>query len=316
MTYASGGLIAASDYNTLRSNGTNIYDHFSTGTGRYGLGQTSPSLTAVSAGDTITAAQWTNLISAINKTLVHQGDTAFSPASVATGDIVTYYSTLTAKSALAYTNSGSTTGLAKSDAAAVSSSRGPLNDWGTGAGNDTLTFTQTVTFQNGNSARYFFNGGGLIKLSFARTGTAAHTRDTEFSTLCTDCGVVTIGYRNTTKVGGGGATPTILLNATNGGYWNLTGTPVTHFKQLDNVGNYSASYIQVDCHWTGTAQNGGSPVLNITTTMFSTQTGGTLSITGTTTNSIVVSSPATTQIANKWSDVTAIVVTNNTPAAT
>lgn len=300
MTYASGGIIAAADYNTLRSNGSNIYDHFSTGTGQRGLGQTSPSLTTVSAGTTITATQWTNLITAINKTLVHQGDAAFSPASVAAGGIITYYSTLTAKSALAYTNAGTTAGLARSDATVVNTDRGPGNDWGTVAGNDTLTFSNTVTFADGNSARYFFNGGGLIKLTFSRTGAAAHTRDTEFSTLCTDCGTVTFGYRNTTKVGGGGATPTVLLNANNGGYWSGTGSPVIHFHQLDNVGNYSASYIKVSYHWTGTAQNGGSPVLNLTTEMFCTLVGATNSITGTTRVGIVVSSPSTAQIANTW----------------
>lgn len=310
MTYASGGIIAASDYNTLRSNGSNVMDHFSTGTGDHGMGQTSPSVPTVSSGDTITAAQWNNLISAINKTLVHQGDAAFSPSSVATGNVIAYYSTLSASSALAYSNAGTPNGLAKSDQAAVSSSRGPGNDWGTGTGNDLLTFTQTVTFDSGNHARYFFNSGGLIKLTFARTGTAAHQRDTEFSQLCTDCGTVVIGYKNTTKSGGGGATPSTLLNANNGGYWAGTGTPVTHFKQFDNVAYYSASYIQVDYHWTGTVQNGGYPVLNITTLMYSDLAGATDSITGTTTNSIVVSKPATSQIADVWGTIT---VSNNAP---
>jgi hypothetical protein len=298
MTYASGGIIAAADFNDLRSNGSRIIDHFSTGSTRWGLGQSSPSVTSVSSGSTITATQWTNLITAINKVLVHQGDAAFSPASVATGGIITYYSTLAAKSSLAYTNAGTTAGLARSDATVVNTDY--ASTWGQNAGNDTLTFSNTVTFADGNSARYFFNGGGLIKMTFSRNGAAAHTRDTEFSTLCTDCGTVTLGYRNTTKVGGGGATPSTLLNTDNGGYWAGTGSPVVHFQQLDNVGNYSASYIKVSYHWTGIAQNGGSPVLNLTTEMFSTLVGETDSITGTTRVGIVVTSPSTAQIANTW----------------
>ena len=67
MTYSSGGLIQASDYNTIAwgtsSGGTytsspsNLAYVWGTGSGRYGYGQSTSGFTALSAGTTVTATQ-------------------------------------------------------------------------------------------------------------------------------------------------------------------------------------------------------------------------------------------------------------------
>ena len=296
MTYASTGTISATDYNTLATNGTNIGDHWGVGTASAGLGQSTSAIAAVAASNSVTATQWTGLIQTINSCLNHEGQTAITPTSVTAGNTATYYATITTGSALAYTQRG-TTGVALTAGTATNTAF--ASAWGT-TGSRSLVFTQTATFASADAARYFFNAGGNIQLTFTRTGGSATTRNTEWAQLCTDCGTIKFGYKNTTKTGGAG-TPTTLLNANNGGYWAGTGAYVVHFKQLDNVANYSTNYIQVEYYWSGTTSNGGYPVLNLKTTWVnvwvnSWQDG----VDGTATTSILANSPATTYLTNSW----------------
>lgn len=294
MTYASGGLIQATDYNTLA---TQVSSQLGVGTGKNGLGQSVTSIAAVTAGvNTITAVQWTGLIQSTNNILLHEGQAAITPASVAAGDIITYYAAITTGGVTAYNNSGSTS-LALSDGAANTTSYATA--WGT-TGSRSLVFTQSITFASGDAARYFFNAGGRIKLSCSRSGGSATVRNTDFTALATSIGSIQLGYNNTTKVGGSGTTTT-LLNANNGGYWAGTGAYVTHFKQFDASAGYTTDFIQVEYYWSGTATNGGYPVLNIKTTWSNSHVQAYQdSVDGTCSTSLVVSSPATTYLANTW----------------
>ena len=295
MTYASAGLISATDYNTLASNGSNIGDHWGTGTSSAGLGQSTSAIASVAAGNTVTATQWTGLIQTINNCLAHEGQAAITPSSVTAGNAITYYASIATGSALAYTNRG-TTGLALT--AGTTNTTSYASSWGT-TGSQSLVFTQSVTFSSGDAARYFFNAGGNIALSFARSGGTASTRNTDWTALATACGTVKFGYKNTTKTGGSGST-TVLLNANNGGYWAGTGTYVEHFKQFESAYNYTLNYITISYYWSGTAANGGSPVLNIKTSWFDVDPGGTDFVDGTSSTSLVVNAPATTYLSNTW----------------
>ena len=301
MTYASGGLIQATDYNTLAWTNPAIGGQFGVGTGNHGIGQSTAGITlpsnGVTIGGVVTAVQWNALISAINSCLRHEGQAPITPASVVSGNLVTYYNSIATGSATAYNNSGNT-GLSLSDGVANTSTYN--STWGI-SGSRSLVFTRTVTFASGDAARYFFNAGGKIKVSFAKSGGSATTRNSEWATLASNCGVINFGYANTTKVGGGGATPTTLRNANNGGYWAGTGAYVEHFRQLDNVGTYSNNYIKIEYFWSGTAANGGYPVLNIKTTWVNAWTNSWQdSVDGSTSTSLVISSPATTYITNTW----------------
>ena len=85
MTYSSGGLIQATDYNNLTWGGatTGVYTTASNnlavvwghGTGLYGYGQDVSAISTVAAADTVTAAQWSGFVYHLNKTLNHQGQT-------------------------------------------------------------------------------------------------------------------------------------------------------------------------------------------------------------------------------------------------
>lgn len=301
MTYSSGGLIQASDYNTLAWGSTgggtyvdsdNLAVVWGTGTGRYGYGQSTSSFTQVAATNTVTATQWTGLLGQMTAAKNHNGASFGTMASsVTTGTVVSYISTvssnLTALRAAVGTSSG-----ALSDSAATNKT--------TASGWNTATHTHTVTFSSADAARYFFNAGGTIKITPSIPNSGA-TRELEWYDLCTKVGTVTFGYRNTTKSGAG--TATTLLNSNNGGYWNLTGSAVTHFLMYADTAPYTTNYIQIQVSWSGTSANGGYPVLTFTTYWNDAQDNAlevNQYVDNIATTSLVVSSPPTTYLSNTW----------------
>jgi hypothetical protein len=118
-----------------------------------------------------------------------------------------------------------------------------------------ITFTNTVTFASAAAARYFFNGGGRIKLDVSKTATGA-LGDPEWNDLAnTLCGdifftgaaaaktIALTSYTGTTKIGGTG-TPNTLSTAT--GFYALTpGAAATIiYKQFADTAPYTANFIQ------------------------------------------------------------------------
>ena len=108
----------------------------------------------------------------------------------------------------------------------------------TWASNITATFT--ASFANGDAARYFFNSGGQLKLSFSHpTGTAINN---SLNALASAIGTVvvsapssgtitvaTVSYNGVTKIGGSGTVNSISSTS---GYWGLTTSNTTIFSQL------------------------------------------------------------------------------------
>ena len=90
MTYSSGNTIQATDFNTLAAS---LRSQLGVGTGSHGLGQDVSSVADIAASSTVTATQWTNLISKTNAVLAHEGQTAISPSSVTAGNAITAYAT-------------------------------------------------------------------------------------------------------------------------------------------------------------------------------------------------------------------------------
>lgn len=299
MTYSSGGLIQASDYNTLAwgstSGGTyvdsnNLAVVWGVGTGRFGYGQGTSSFAQVAATNTVTATQWTGLLGQMTAAKNHNGATfATMEASVTAGTVISYISTVAANLAALRGQVGTSAGALVNSAATTYA--GPAT-WQT-----STTCTHTVTFASANAARYFFNAGGQLKLSFSvPTGNA---RANEWNDLAIRAGTVAIGYRNTTETGTG--TPATLLNANNGGYWNLTTADVVHFKMFADTAPYTTNYIQVSARWSGTADNGGYPVLTITTVYADAHDNVfQQSVDAAASTSLVVASPPTTYLSNTW----------------
>ena len=257
MAYTAGDTILDSHYNGFV---TSVNAIWGTGTGVRGLGQ-STVLSAVSAGNTVTASQWATLLTRLKSISSHQGNngniTIDSVTNPSATDSIAIVANLATDIGTLDTSAAAGTNAAGfgSAIAATSTSSGTFTN--------TITHTQTFTFASVDEMRYYFNSGGKIELSWGLAGgttsmgptdpasspatpsPVAIFQDTKYQnwvTLASDCGTYTLFGRTSGKVGGGGSTPV----QTTTGFDGLTGTPTSIFKQLENTGPYTANYIQVN----------------------------------------------------------------------
>ena len=88
MTYSSGGLIQATDYNGFVSTtaGANLNDIWSTGSGDKGWGQTV--VPTVSAAGTVTATQWASLVNDIATAGTQTNTTVTARSAPTTGQTI------------------------------------------------------------------------------------------------------------------------------------------------------------------------------------------------------------------------------------
>ena len=251
MTYSSGSLIVATDYNGFANDtaGANINSIWATGTTDAGYGQSA--LATVAATNTITATQWASLVNTISSIASHQGTTITARTAPTAGNIISILAALNTDLTNCTTNRGNAiangtqyTGWTGTNSVTAGKSGA---SWA-------MTFTNTVTFASANAARYFFNAGGRIKIDVAKSSTG-NTGDPEWNDLATTlCGDIYItggtatqtiagaSYTGTTKTGGTG-TPTTLATTT--GWYDLTaGAAATIvYKQFADTAPYTANYI-------------------------------------------------------------------------
>jgi hypothetical protein len=305
MAYSQGGLIAATDYNNF-INGTNqLNTVWSTGSGDAGYGQTA--IPAVSATNTVTAAQWATLINSLNSTLVHQQNSGSGIVATTAGSRINYLSTLASSVNTAYTNrlnkfSNGTTTPSTVFTAAIT------------AGNDatygeSTAATRNITFSSGDAARYFFNAGGYFNFVItgvtnndgtARSADAASVIGTYLG------GVSAFGAKaNGGRTGSGGSAPT---NNTGFGYYNLTTTWQGTHRVNTTSGTYGNDYTAVYFKSNGSNVAGhgdtGSQI-NIALNYQSAHSVGfndTLNVT--VSHRIDVVYPETTNLSNSWGTVT------------
>ena len=259
MTYSSGGLIQATDYNGFVSTtvGANVNATWSTGTTSAGYGQTA--ISTVSAAGTVTATQWATLVNTITSMAAHNGTTITSRVAPTTGSTIAILAALNTDITNCYNNRGN----AVASGSQFTGWTGTNSKTGTTSGATwTITFTNTVTFASADAARYFFNAGGLVKIDVSKTSVGAFG-DPEWNdlanTLCGDIWVsggafnqtiVGTVYTGTTKVGGTG-TPNILTTGT--GWFDLTTTPTIVYKQFADTAPYTNNFIQHSLSATATA---------------------------------------------------------------
>ena len=299
MSYTVGGLIEATDYNGFVNTGANnINKVWSTGTGDSGWGQTA--ISTVSVGGTVTATQWATLVANLATSGQQTNSTLTSRSQPVAGNIIAILANVSADI--------DTVTLNRGNAAAVGTEYGTFTGsvskttaTGSGTAAWTITFTQTVTFADANSARYFFNAGGRIKLQYGKSSTGTDT-DPDWNTFAGLCGSINFtgrvnsaaqtiagtSYTGTTRIGGTGGTQTTLATTT--GFYSLTpgAAATTLFRLTNNVSPYTGEYIQ-----TTVALNAGSTVLTFVTTWVSDGSSGagtSANITGGT----ATSSPSTT----------------------
>lgn len=304
MTYSAGSVILATDYNTFVGSVNNVWND--SGSGNSGYGQTA--VATVAATNTVTATQWSTLLSRISSAASHQGTTITGITSPVTGDTISAYAALS-------TNITSITN-ARYNCSAVGTS---ITTGGAGsyavAWTNSLTFTHTITFASANQARYFFNTGGRIAIVYARSGGTATPAGTALGSLLTACGTLnwTCGgvtqtiagasYTGTTKVGGSGS-PTI---STGTGYYQLTAINQQVFQQTTtSYYGYEGDNLTVNIRGSTAAP---APVIYVVSAINRTGTvsGGTVDGTWTATMSLIPSE--TTYISNTWGTPTMSVAT-------
>ena len=264
MTYSSGGLIQATDYNGFASttSGANINAVWGTATSAGGYGQGN--IATVSGGGTVSATQWATLNNTITSVANHQGTTITSRSNPTAGQTITTLSNINTDITTLNTNQNNAYAVG-SQYTGWTGTTAKTGSTGSGSSSWTITFTHTVTFANTTALYSFFNAGGYIQFQFGKTstGTVADTEWNNFIGNGTSNGVVSrivqtgaaasktiaaVSYTGTTKFSGSG-TPTTLATST--GVYALTGTPATIYKQFDSGTAYSSNYVQINASISG-----------------------------------------------------------------
>jgi hypothetical protein len=287
MTYVSGGLIQATDYNGFANNtaGANVNSIWGAGTGDAGYGQSTTLATVAAGTDNVTAVQWSNLNNRISSIASHQNTAITSRTNPVVGDTIGILSALNTD----LTNITNNRGNAAASGTTSSTWTGTTSkNTGTGSGTSawTITFTHVVSFADANSARYFWNAGGLVRLDMSKTNNVTDA-DPEWNSspgigLINRIGVLyfsgrvnnanqTIGgniYTGLTRVGGTG-TP-LPFNNTIGWYQLASGAaPTVMFQLNDTVAGYTGNYVRVTA-----AVNAGRTALTLVTTWVSVGSSG------------------------------------------
>lgn len=308
MTYAQYGTIQATDFNTLVGGNPvttsgKLNTVWATGGTNAGYGQTAEANVAV--GDTVTASSWANLVNKTANAASHQGTSITSVSAPVSGGTITYLSAIPTNLTTIY---GSRLNAA-SQGATTANTATYNSTWSAG-----LTFTHTVTFANGDAARYFFNSGGQLKVTCSHpSGTGINLL---FNNLASNVGTVTmssptsgsvtiggVSYNGITKVGGGGNAPTV---STNSGYYAMTTSNANVFTQLASTGpsGYLSTFIRVIAKSNGTQGSNGDAGSVITLyTIWDEVPDGLTVGTGSATT-VTVAAPETTYLANSWGTVT------------
>jgi hypothetical protein len=259
MTYSSGGLIQAADYNGFVANNVNANVNGIWGAGATDKGYGQTALSTVSAAGTITATQWASLVNTISSMASHQGTSITARTAPTAGNTITILSNLNTDLTNLTTNRGN---AAASGAQFTGWTGTSSKTSATGSGSSawTITFTHTITWASAAAARYFFNAGGRIKWETSKTAdtTAADTEWNDLAnTLVGDIyitggtGTQTIAgtaYTGTTKIGGTGS-PNTLLTTT--GWYDLTTGDTIIYKQFADTAPYTGQFIQISAKTAG-----------------------------------------------------------------
>jgi len=228
MAYATGDTILDTHYNDFA---TSVNALWGTGTGDRGYGETT-TVSTVSDGTTITAAQWTTLLARITSMANHQGSSITSITSPSTGDVIAAYTALSTNISTIDTNR-----LTPAARQAVANTNRDNTNTFTG----TLTFTHKWAWASTNQARYFFNAGGRLSISGSQSGHGSDSKGNEWANLLTAAGTYYVNAQTSGKSGGSGSPST---NETDKGYHDLTATYSTVFQQYEDTGPYTANYVQ------------------------------------------------------------------------
>lgn len=303
MAYSVGSVITATDYNSFA---TSVNTLWGTGSGQSGYGQ-STTLPTVTASVTIASTEWSSAVARVNSLRFHQSGVGYTPTdgSPTSGGLIKHLSdfnstlTTTQNNKLLAATNGTDT---------VATNYDNATGWTTSATRET-----SITFTSGNAARYFFNAGGKILVSYSLISPGT-TKATNWQTLCSQVGTLIFGSSTLTRSGNSGAAPTINLSTS--GYWNLTTSYADWFRQFNNSGaaDYNNNYITFSVKSNG-VQGANGDVGSVVTikTVFTDAAADSFddTVSGTLRMSVAIRPPESTYLTtNSWGTPTLAQVTN------
>lgn len=308
MTYAQYGLIQATDYNNFTGTSSSTTANqlnavLGVGNGNLGYGQTT--ISQVSAGNVVSASNWISLVNSYTNIGNHQSTAITAVTTPSSGSLITALEAVSTNLTSIYNNRLN----AASQGGTTSSTVTNNTSWASA-----ITFTHTITFASADSARYFFNAGGQIALTFGHpNGSGINAL---WNTLCAACGTIVLSsvnsgsvsiagtsYNGITKIGGSG-TATVL--SSNTGYFGLTTSFVQVFKQLASSGlsKYLSSFISVEVKSNGSNLGGNGDkgsVITISVVFDEVPDGGSYVISSSgTTSTVTIRPPSTTYLSSTW----------------
>jgi hypothetical protein len=317
MAYSSGGLIQATDYNSLTWGGTqgtytaspnNLAYVLGVGNGQFGYGQSVSSINTVSAAATITAVQWSGLLTGLNACLGHQSGAGaqITGPTITSGGLITYQANISTAATTINTNKALFTAQGTTTTGATWS---PSFTVATTTLAQTWTFTRTITFASADQARYFFNAGGQLNfVTISVTNNDATARSGDWVTLIGTNLVNISAIRGSTNGGRSGTGGTLNTNNTTLGYWTSTTTAANIVSITSTTASYTTDYISAAIRHSATAgtngDNGTTVYLDFTVYSAVRSAAFNESIGVTWNHRIDVVYPETTYLTNSWGTVT------------
>jgi hypothetical protein len=242
MTYSAGNTILAADLNSFISDvedifGDNNSASVAAGALIFGYGETMLQAD-VSASNTITAAQWNNLWMMVHRCAGHQGSTVSIGGSVSAGpwsagDAIAIDANIAADIATIRTN--------KLNFSAGNMTTANCNaKSGTASWSASTVHSFTQTFASYDAARHFHNQGGAMLFTASQSG-GSGTQSSDWATLLSGIGTVTVGV-NTTTISGSGGTIGKSFDDVVG----AAGTTQTIYSKA-STGSYASNNYKIEC---------------------------------------------------------------------
>jgi hypothetical protein len=207
------------------------------------------------AGDNVKAVQWTGLVAAINRMRFHQAGAGsnLSIQGVSIGSTIGIIGSIDS----ALTSAAAATG--NGTLGTVISGTNTSGTWTFNSDPQfrTFSFERTITFQDGDAARYFFNAGGRVRLRITNASTSGSARTLAMGETIDGTGTLTIQYA--TNSGITGTTSGGPFAGAGKGYWNLGTTYLLMGKHVAGTdgGVYSDSYVEIRAKVDGTSGENG-----------------------------------------------------------
>jgi hypothetical protein len=266
MAYVAGDLILDDEYNTFVTSTDPIGINHIMGTGAtvYGLGQT-PLDGVVANGNTVTAANWNALLSALDNIGNHTNDSLTARTQVAAGDTIGIKAAIAADlvSLAAEVAAGSPNATAISAGSELRSSRSATRYVGS------HTVEHTVTFANANNMRFFFNAGGAIRVNLTRVGgglangSSTSAKDDSVDEMITAMGNFDIKSLASTR---SGTTETLTTNGFAIGFQDVTTSYQTVFLITQANGTYTSMTLKGEIKGNATAGSTTNVTIKMTLT--------------------------------------------------